>query len=117
MKTLIQTMMLLGTVAMIQPAMADNSAVANSTKVPGQHVEQRVVRQNHRIDRKLKKKKISAEQAQQLKSEVQAVQAKKNTMLKEGNGKLTRAQHKELHQDLKKSSQDIKSAGAQSVAQ
>jgi|GEM_PF-3492546 len=116
MKTLIQTMMLLGTVAMIQPAMADNSTAANQAKVPGHRVEQRVARQNHRIDRKLKKKKISDEQAQQLKSEVQAVETKKNTMLKEGNGKLTKANRKELRGELKKTSEEIKAAGSNSVA-
>lgn len=87
-----------------------SSAFANDAKVVGAGIDKRVERQNQRIDRKLKEKKITAEKAADLKKDVQAVEEKKVAMLKEGDGKLNKVQRKELQGELKKTSQEIKSS-------
>jgi hypothetical protein len=80
---------------------------------PGQGVEKRVERQNKRIARKLEKKKMTEAQADQLKKEVSAVEAKKDDMVKANNGKrLNKTQRKELQSDLKKTSEEIKAVGS-----
>jgi hypothetical protein len=111
MNNAIRLMMLMGMFAVVQPVMADQNTDAQ--KGMGQKVEQRVERQNKRIERKLKKKKISEAQATQLKGEVQAVESKKDEMLKANGGKkLTKEQHQELRADLKKTSEEIKASGS-----
>ncbi len=87
-------------------------ALANEAKVAGQGVDKRVERQTQRIERKLKKNKISEEKAAELKKEVQAIDEKKDAMVKEGGGKLTKEQKKELHGDLKKTAEEIKAASS-----
>ena len=115
MKTVIRLMMLMGMFAAVPPVMADEPqgntpAVSSGGKSGEGKIDRRIEKQEKRIDHKLKKKKISQQQVDQLKSEVQSVQTKEQGM--KAQGKLTKEQRKELHQELKQSSQDIKAAGS-----
>ena len=79
----------------------------DSTAAPS--VDKRIVKQKKRISHKLEKGKITQDQANKLNQNVDAVQAKETEMAKDG--KLTKVERKELHQELNVNSQEIKNTG------
>lgn len=93
-------------------AFAEGEATKDPTAAPG--IDKRVLRQKKRISNKVKSGKITQAEADQLNKKVDEVEAKKAEMKKDG--KLTKAERKELHQQLKKSSDEIKETGAKAEA-
>jgi peptidoglycan hydrolase CwlO-like protein len=81
------------------------------TAAPG--VDKRVANQKKRIAHKLEKGKITQEEANKLNSEVDAVKAKEAEL--SADGKLTKEERKTLHQDLKKSGEEIKNTKPEEV--
>ena len=91
-------------------AMAKEGRGKNGNNAPG--VDKRIERQKKRISHKLEKGKITQDQANTLNQKVDAVQAKEEELKKDG--KLTKEERKELHQDLNKNNQEIKNSVPQS---
>ena len=110
MNTFLRMMMLVGMMGAVSSVYAEDTT-AQAPALKGQGIEKRIDNQEKRIDHKLAKKKISADQAAKMKQDVEAVRAKEVAMKKEGHGKLTKAQRKELHAKLKTTSQEIKGSG------
>lgn len=86
---------------------AEGTQGGNPTAAP--KIENRVERQKHRINRKLRKGKISQDQAAQLNKNVDAVQAERQSLA--SDGKLTKPERKRLRQQLNQNSEAIKQAG------
>lgn len=106
MNTIIKLMTLVGMMS-VSVAMANDQGGKNPTAAP--RVEKRVERQKNRIAHKLEKGKITQEQASKLNQNVDAVQVKEKELA--ADGKLTKEDRKELHQELNKSGQEIKKTG------
>jgi aminoglycoside phosphotransferase family enzyme len=89
------------------------SPVVTTAPVVGSKIDMTVQKQDGRIDHKVQKGKITQAQGDQLKQQVNAVETQKQAMIQQNGGKpLTKAQRQQLHQELKQTSQEIKTAKA-----
>ena len=80
------------------------------------NVEQRVVNQERRIDRKEARGKITPEQAQAERSKVEGIAKERAEDLKANGGKLlTKDQRKGLNKELNETSKEIKGSSGPSV--
>ena len=106
-------MMVLGVLSLMltSASVFADEVKSKSTTSDAPGVEKRVEHQKARIQHKLKKGKITQAQADQLNQEVNAVQADKEKLEQQDGGKLKKVDRKKLHQELKKTSENIKAAG------
>ena len=102
MKTMSRLLMLAGMFALIEPAF-----VHSANAQDGKTIEQKSDRLEQKIDSKVKKHKITQQQGDQLKSEAEGVKTEAQADRKSGNGKLTKAQRKELHGKLKQTRKEL----------
>ena len=93
---------------MMTVLMVSGTAMAQGQKDPtaAPGVNKRIMNQKKRISHKLEKGKITQEEANKLNQNVDAIQTKETEMAKDG--KLTKGERKELHQELNKNSEEIK---------
>lgn len=92
------------TVMTLNGALANEEHAQDKTHTP--KIDQRVERQKKRISANAEKGKISQDEAAALNKNVDEVQAGKAAAA--ADGKITRAERKELHQKLNKNSQAIR---------
>lgn len=111
MKTLSQLGMMLLAVGLMSPVFAQEGQ--HIKKRARRNVEQRVVNQERRIDHKVAKGKMTAEEAKVEREKVGEIAEKRAEMVKEnGNKPLTKEQRKELNKELNQTSKEIKNSGA-----
>ena len=106
------SLMTLAALLTVTSAMAEHGGPhpgKDPTAAPG--VEKRVERQKAKIQKRLSKGKITQDQANQLNQQVDAVQAKKEELAKDG--KLSKEDRTSLREDLNKSKEAIKTTGEQ----
>jgi len=106
MKQLAMMMSVLMGISGLTVAYANEGEAAHENNAP--KIEKRIERQKKRISANLEKGKLSQEEAGELNKNVEEAQAAKTAA--QADGKITRAERKEIHQKLNKNSRAIRKA-------